>query len=44
MSEKPTYQELAQRVRELEKAEFKRKQAEEALRKNEAFIEAVLVY
>jgi PAS domain S-box-containing protein len=42
MSEKPTYQELEQRVWELEKAESERKQKEEALRENEAFIIAVL--
>jgi len=31
MSEKPTYEELAKRVQELEKAESERRQAEEAL-------------
>lgn len=36
MSEKPTCEELEQRIRELEKAEYERKQAEEALRKSEA--------
>ena len=35
MSEKPTYEELEQRVRELEKAEYECKQAEKALRANE---------
>jgi len=42
MSEKPTYQELEQRVRELEKTESERKQTAKALRENEAFIKAVL--
>ena len=42
MSENPTYQELEQRVRELEKAESERKQTEEALLESEAFIKAVL--
>ncbi len=35
MGEKPTYEELAQRVRELEQAESERKKPEEALRENE---------
>ena len=35
MSENPTYQELEQRVRELEKSEFERKQTEEALLESE---------
>ena len=35
MSEKPTYEELEQRVRELEKAESERKQAEKALQESE---------
>ncbi len=35
MSEKPTYQELEQRVRELEKAESERKRAEEAMRESQ---------
>ncbi len=34
MSEKPTYEELAKRVQELEKAESERRQAEEALRES----------
>ena len=34
MSEKPTYEELEQRVKELEKEDFKRKQAEEKLRES----------
>jgi len=42
MSEKPIYEELEQRVRELEKAESERKQAEEALRQNANFNEALL--
>lgn len=36
MPEKPTCEELEQRIRELEKAEFERKQAEEVLRESEA--------
>ena len=35
MSEKPTYEQLEQRVRELEKAESERKQAEKALQESE---------
>jgi PAS domain S-box-containing protein len=35
MADKPTYEELEQRIKELEKEAFKRKQAEEALRKSE---------
>jgi PAS domain S-box-containing protein len=35
MSAKPTYEELEQRVRELEKAESERKRAEEAMRESE---------
>jgi PAS domain S-box-containing protein len=35
MSKKPTYEELEQRVKELEEQIFKRKQAEEALRESE---------
>ena len=37
MSEKPTYEELEQRVRELEKADAERKRAKEALRKSEEY-------
>ena len=33
MSEKPTYEELEQRIQELEQAEFKRKRIEKALMK-----------
>jgi len=36
MDEKPTYEELKKRVNELERAEFGRRQAEEALRQSEA--------
>ena len=35
MARRPTYEELEQRVKELEKAEAERKQAEEALRESE---------
>jgi PAS domain-containing protein len=35
MSKKPTYEELEQRVRELESTDIVRKQTENALRKNE---------
>jgi len=35
MSEKPTYEDLERRVRESEKADFKRKRAEKALRDSE---------
>ena len=35
MTEKPTYEEVEQRVRELEKAEFERKIAVDALRESE---------
>ncbi len=35
MSEKPTYEELEQRIQELEQAEFKRKRAEKALMESE---------
>ena len=42
MSEKPTYEELEQRVRELEKAESERKQVDEALRESEAFSETLI--
>jgi PAS domain S-box-containing protein len=35
MTEKPTYEELEQRVKELEKETFNRKQTEDALRKSE---------
>jgi PAS domain S-box-containing protein len=35
MSKKPTYEELEQRIQELEKAEFKRKKAEKALHESE---------
>ncbi len=38
MSGKPTYEELEQRVRELEKSELERKQLEEALKKSEALL------
>jgi len=36
MSEKPTYEELEQRIQELEQAEFKRKRTEKALLESEA--------
>jgi len=36
MTEKPTYEELEQKVKDLEKAEYDRKQAEQALREREA--------
>ena len=35
MAKKPTYEELGQRVKELEHETFERKQAEEALRESE---------
>jgi PAS domain S-box-containing protein len=37
MSEKPTYEELEQRIRELEKIDAERKRKEEALRKSEKY-------
>ena len=40
MSEKPTYQELEQRIKELEEESVKRKQAEKALRRHEHIISA----
>ncbi|MBU0968909.1 MAG: PAS domain-containing protein, partial [Proteobacteria bacterium] len=42
MSAKPTYEELEQRVLELEKADFKRKRAEDALRESEERLKFVL--
>jgi PAS domain-containing protein len=36
MADKPTYKELEQRVKDLEKVAFKSKQAEEALRESES--------
>ncbi|MFC1813454.1 PAS domain S-box protein [Thermodesulfobacteriota bacterium] len=42
MSDKPTYEELEQRIKQLEKAESGRKQAEKALRKSEETLEAIL--
>ena len=42
MAEKPTYEELEQRVKELEQAESERKRAEEALRKSEALLQAAM--
>ena len=42
MSEKPTYEELEQRIQELEQAEFKRKRTEKALLEREAKIKAIL--
>jgi len=42
MANKPTYEELEQRVKELGQAEFRRKQAEEVLRENEEKIQAIL--
>ena len=42
MSEKPTYEELEQRIQELEQAEFKRKRTEKALLESEAKIKAIL--
>ena len=42
MSNKPTYEELEQKVKKLEKAEFGRKQAEEALQAREAFFDRVI--
>ncbi|MDY6912738.1 MAG: PAS domain S-box protein, partial [Chloroflexota bacterium] len=42
MFEKPTYEELEQRVRELEQAESESKRAEEALRKSDEHLSATL--
>ena len=42
MFEKPTYQELERRIRELEKSESEHKQVEEALREDKAFMTEVL--
>jgi PAS domain S-box-containing protein len=42
MAQKPTYEELKQRVEELHKETFKRKQAEVALRESEKNLKAVL--
>ena len=42
MAEKPTYEELEQRIRELEHAEFKRKRAEKALQEGEDRYRAVV--
>jgi PAS domain S-box-containing protein len=42
MSEKPTYEELEQRIQELEQAEFKRKRTEKALLESEAKTKAIL--
>ena len=42
MSEKPTYEELEQRIQELEQAEFKRKRTEKALMESEAKTKAIL--
>jgi len=42
MAKKPTYEELEQRVKELENEAFDRKQAEEALRKEKAFSESLI--
>ncbi len=42
MAEKPTYEELEQRIEFLEKAESERKSAEAALRRNEARVRAIL--
>lgn len=39
MADKPTYEELEQRVREIEKAESERKQAEEALKESKTLLE-----
>jgi len=45
MSKKPTYEELEQRVKELGKESFKRKQAEEALQlERDNFIEMPCVF
>lgn len=42
MTNKPTYKELEQRVRDLERAESDRKQAEEALRESQQFLSRVI--
>jgi len=42
MAEKPTYDELEQRVRKLERSEFERKRAENALQKTESELRAIL--
>jgi PAS domain-containing protein len=52
MAEKPTYEELEQRIQEFEQAEFKRKRTEKALQESEEryrslvelFPEAILVH
>jgi len=41
MSEKPTYEELEQRIRELEKAEYKRKQFEDELQNTENILQSI---
>lgn len=43
MSEKPTYEELDQRIRELETAESGRKQAEEVLHESRELLEATQI-
>ena len=42
MTKKPTYDELLQRVRELEKEAVKREEVEEALRESEQFLNRVI--
>ena len=42
MTEKPTYEELKQRVEKLEKEAFERKRAEEALRESEKNLKTVI--
>jgi hypothetical protein len=42
MQKRPTYEELEQRVKESEKETIRRKKAEEALRKNEKRLKALL--
>ena len=42
MTHKPTYEQLEQRMRELESAEREHRLAEEALQQSEAFIRAVM--
>jgi PAS domain S-box-containing protein len=44
MTQKPTYEELEQKVKELEKTDSKRKQAEEALRESEIKYRALIEY
>ncbi len=43
MSEKPTYEELEQRVRELEQAELDGQQTQEALRENEEKLNLIIL-